>query len=100
MLGLRQKSVSWLVGLVVFGGTDVEPGYKITQCAFLAGFSKEACLSAWEKVGAGPCTWKCLSDLKVSKVLGDGDNKYYNLIQVTNDIAVHALTNVVTMDNY
>ncbi len=69
MLGLRQKSVSWLVGLVVFGGTDVEPGYKITQCAFLAGFSKEACLNVWEKVGAALCTWKCLSDPKVSKAL-------------------------------
>ena len=58
---------------------------------FSAGFSKEACWSAWEKVGAAPCTQKCLSDPKVSKLLGDGDDEYYNSIQVANDHAVHAL---------
>ena len=56
-----------------------------------AGFSKEACWSAWEKVGAAPCMQKCLLDPKVSKSLGDGDDEYYNLIQVANDHAVHAL---------
>jgi hypothetical protein len=81
-----------LVGLVVFGGTDEETGYKNTQCAFLAGFSKETCLSAWEKVDAVQCTWKCLSDPKVSKAFGDSDNKYYNLIQVANDLTIHTFT--------
>ena len=81
----------WLVELIVFGRTDEETGFKITKCAFSAGISKEACLSAWEKVGAAPCTQKCLSDLKVSKLLGDGDDEYYNSIQVANDHAVHAL---------
>ena len=66
----------WLVGLIVFGGTDEETGFEITKCAFLAGISKEACLSAWEKVGAAPCMRKCLSDPKVSKSLGDRDDEY------------------------
>ena len=81
----------WLVGLIVFGGTDEETGFGITKCTFLAGFSKEACLSVWEKVGAAPCTRKCLSDPKVSKSLGDRDDEYYNSIQVANGHAVHAL---------
>ena len=57
-----KKSVSlqpWLVGLVVFGGTDEETGYEIAQCAFSAGFSPDACKRAWEKVGAAPCTRAC-----------------------------------------
>ena len=77
--------------MIVFGGTDEETGFKITKCAFSADFSKEACMSAWEKVGAAPCTQKCLLDPKVSKSLGGGDDEYYNLIQVANDHAVHAL---------
>ena len=68
----------WLVGMIVFGGTDEETGFEITKCAFSAGFSKEACLSAWEKVGAAPCTLKCLSDPKVSKSLGDEDDESNN----------------------
>jgi len=89
-----KKSVSlqpWLVGLVVFGGTDEETGYEIAQCAFSAGFSPDACKRAWEKVGAAPCTRACLSDPKVSKTLGDGEDEYYNAIQVANDLAVHSL---------
>ena len=75
----------------MFGGSDEETGLEIKKCAFSAGFLKEACLSAWEKVGAAPCTRKCLSDPKVSRSLGDGDDEYYNSIQVANDHAVHAL---------
>ena len=89
-----KKSISlqpWLVGLIVFGGTDEETGFEITKCAFLAGFSKEVCLSAREKVGTAPCTRRCLSDPKVSKSLGDGNDEHYNLIQIANDRAVHAL---------
>ena len=80
--------------MIVFGRTDEETGFEIKKCAFLAGFLKEACLSAWEKVGTAPCKQKCLSDLKVSKLLGDGDDKYYNSIQVANDHAVHALNEI------
>ena len=77
--------------MIVFGGTDEQTGFETTKCTFSAGFLKEACLSAWEKVGTAPCTRKCLSDPKVSKLLGDGDDEYYNFIQVANDHAVHAL---------
>ncbi len=75
----------------MFGGTDEETGFKVSKCAFLAGFSKEACLSTWEKVGAALCTRKCLLDPKVSKSLGDGNDDYYNAIQIANDFAVHTL---------
>ena len=47
--------------------------------------------NAWEKVGAAPCTRACLSDPKVSKTLGDGEDEYHNAIQVANDLAVHSL---------
>ena len=42
-------------------------------------------------VVSAPYTRKCLSDPKVSKSLGDGDDEYYNSIQVANGHAVHAL---------
>ncbi len=54
---IEQDSVSlqpWLVGLIVFGGTDPVTGFELTDCAFWAGFSKKACLNAWAKVGAAP----------------------------------------------
>ena len=93
-----KESVSlqpWLVGMIVFGGTDFVTGYELTDCAFTRGFSKIACLNAWAKVGAAPLTRKCLSDPKVSKTLGDGDGKfdeYLLSIQVANDLATYALT--------
>ena len=43
-------------------------------------------MSAWEMVGTAPCTRKCLSDWKVSKSLGDGDDEHYNLSPITNKI--------------
>ena len=42
--------------------------------AFETGFSVEACLNAWAKVGAAPLTRKCLSDKKVRRQLGDADD--------------------------
>jgi hypothetical protein len=53
----QKKSASlqpWLVGLIVFGGTDPATGFKLMGNAFEAGFSKKACLNAWAKVGAAP----------------------------------------------
>ncbi len=50
----QNKSVSlqpWIVGLIVFGGTDPVTGFELMDCAFTAGFSKKACLNAWAKVG-------------------------------------------------
>jgi hypothetical protein len=94
----QKQSVSlqpWLVGMIVFGGTDLATGFELTDCAFLAGFSKKACLNAWAKVGAAPLTRQCLNDPKVSKSLGDGDDdfdEYLRSIQVANQLATHALT--------
>ena len=46
-------------------------------------------------MGAAPLTRACLSDPKVSKTLGDGDDsfdEYLLSIQSANDLATHALT--------
>ena len=59
--------------MIVFGGTDPETRFSLEKCAFTAGFSKRACLNAWEKVGTAPLTRKCLLDPKVSQTLGDED---------------------------
>ena len=84
---LEQKmSVSlqpWLVGMIVFGGTDVATGFELKDCAFSVGFSKKACLNAWMKVGAAPLTRQCLSDPKVSKSLGDGDDDFDKYLALT-----------------
>ncbi len=64
------------------------------ECAFTKGFSKEACLTAWEKVGAAfgnTCTKKCLGDPKVRISFGDGNDDYLNAVQMGNDLAVYAL---------
>jgi hypothetical protein len=96
----QNKSVSlqpWLIGMIVFGGTDPETGFRLTKCAFTHGFSKEACLNAWAKVGAAPLTRKCLSDPKVSRTLGDndgGNDEYLLAIQTANDLATHALNDM------
>ena len=50
-------------------------GIDIETSAFEKGFSKEANLSAWAKVGAAPLTRACLWDKKVCRELGDEDDK-------------------------
>lgn len=85
----------WMVGLIVFGGTDPDTGFKVEECAYSRGFSTEACLNAWAKVGAAPLTRQCLKDKQVRRELGDGDKEFDECIiaiQVANDIATHALT--------
>jgi hypothetical protein len=48
----RPKSLSpWIVGLVVFGGKELEKGL-IVGSAFQLGFSHEQNIKAWENVGA------------------------------------------------
>jgi hypothetical protein len=92
-----KKSVSLqpcLVSIPVFGAVDPETNIKVGDCAFTKGFSRKACLSAWEKVGAAfnnTCTRKCLSDPKVMISFGDGSDDYLNSIQMGNDLAVYAL---------
>jgi len=92
-----EKSVSlqpWLVSMILFGGTDPESGFKLTECAFKHGFSKEACLNAWAKVGAAPLMRACLSDPKVSRTIGDddgGDDEYLLSIRAANELGTHAL---------
>ncbi len=55
----------WQVGLIVYGGTDIETGL-IVQLAFDAGFSRDACRNAaWDKVGAAPLTRAALENKKV-----------------------------------
>ncbi len=93
----EKKSVSlqpWLVGLIVFGGTNLATGFELKDDAFSAGFSKAACLRAWAKAGAAPLTCHCLKDPKVSKSLVDSNadfDEYLLLIQVANSLATHAL---------
>ena len=84
----RGKSSSipaWMVGLIVFGGTDPETNYVLEENAFQEGFSVEACLSAWAKVGAAPLTKACLSDPKVRKSVGDGDDEFDQHIKLISD---------------
>ena len=63
----------WVVGLIVFGGTDAEvvDGPTI-QSAFQHGFSREQCIAAWEKVGAVLLSRRCLQNSKVQRSIGDG----------------------------
>jgi hypothetical protein len=71
----------WMVGLVVYGGTDPEETeFHLKESAFQARFSPDACHDAWAKVGAAPFTKKCLGNKLVRKLLGDGDEEYELLI--------------------
>jgi hypothetical protein len=51
-----------IVGLVVFGGCDLETGL-IVALAFEKGFSKAQNICAWEQVGVVPLSRKCLQSL-------------------------------------
>ncbi len=84
----------WQVGLIIYGGTDIETGL-IVQSAFDAGFSRDACRNALDKVGAAPLTRAALENKTVQKSLGDGSAEYQAQlleIQQANDITVHSLT--------
>jgi hypothetical protein len=43
------------VGLIVYGGTNLETGL-VMKSALDAGFSRYVCRNAWDKVGAMPLT--------------------------------------------
>ena len=84
----------WIVGLVVFGGTDPDTGL-IVGLAFERGFSHTQNIKAWAKVGAVPLSRKCLESPKVCRTIGDGDIEQQALVHLIvehNTIACHALS--------
>jgi hypothetical protein len=96
---IEQKKVvnlaPWVVGLIVFGGTDakVVDGPTI-QSAFQHGFSREQSIAAWKKVRAVLLDRACLQNSKVQRSFGDGtEEQQLEIVQTqsVNDIATHAL---------
>ena len=61
--GKSTSLAPWQVGLIVYGGTDLETGL-IVELVFDAGFSREARKKAWDKVGAAPITRAALENKK------------------------------------
>jgi hypothetical protein len=86
----------WMVGLLVFGGTDPVSQFVVSESAFEFGFSRDKNLNAWSKCGAAPLTRCCLENhSKVRREMGDDDdatNKMMQDIQTANDISTHFLT--------
>ena len=70
----------WIVGLVVFGGSDPETEL-IVRSAFQEGFNHAQNIRAWEKVGAVPLSRKCLESKKVRRSIGDGDDEQQALVR-------------------
>lgn len=91
----------WMIGLVVFGGKDHETGLVIgeSENAFEVGFFRDACLSAWAKIGAAPLTMKCLDDKKVRRQLGDADDSMNALMQSLQD-GNHSACDLLTRRGY
>ena len=85
----------WLVGLLVFGGTDPISLF-VVESAFEFGFSREKNLNAWSKCGAAPLTRCCLENhSQVRREMGDDNdatNQMMQEIQTANDISTHFLT--------
>ena len=94
----------YLVGLILFGGTDPETNLVIEKNAFAESFDEESNLRAWFKIGAavvveggdgeGCVTRSCLWDRQVRREKGDSDddtNRDMILIQEANDLAVYLL---------
>jgi hypothetical protein len=57
----------WQVGLIVYGETDVETGL-VVKSTFDAGFSRDACRNASDKVGAAPLTRAALENKKGTEI--------------------------------
>jgi len=87
---LKQEKLTamaqWQVGLIVHGGTDIETGL-IVQSAFVAGFSRDACRNAWDKVGTTPLTRAVLENKYESRSATAALNT-----KQANNIMVHSLT--------
>ena len=86
----------WMVGLVVFGGTDPISGVVVLCSAFDMGFSKERNCAVWEKCGAAPLTRACLqNNSQVRREIGDDDdaaNTAMTRIQESNNVSTHFLS--------
>eukprot|EP00804_Cyclotella_cryptica_P002589 CCRYP_010430-RA/>CCRYP_010430-RA protein AED:0.08 eAED:0.03 QI:0/0/0/1/0/0/2/0/413 len=86
----------WMVGLLVFGGTDPVSQFVVSESAFEFGFSRDKNLNAWSKCSAAPLTRCCLENhSKVRREMGDDDDatiKMMQDIQTANDIRTHFLT--------
>jgi len=83
-----------IIGLVVFGGEDLQTGLIVVS-AFQKGFDHTHNISAWEKVGAVPLSRKCLTNPKVRHSIGNGDINQQLLVHPiveNNVIACNALT--------
>ena len=88
---------AWMIGLLVFGGTDPEaPEAKKRHLddAFAIAFSKEKNRDAWLKVGAAPFTMECLKSDKVRHDMGSDDPQAAKLgeIQAKNHLACDILS--------
>ncbi len=67
----------WIVGLLVFGGTDPVSKHVIETCAFTVGFCHEQNISSWLKCGAAPPTRAPLNGHpKVRRELNDADDGF------------------------
>ncbi len=86
----------WMVGLVVFGGTDPISGVVVPCSAFDIAFYKEQNLAVWEKCGAAPLTRACLqNNSQVRREMGDDDNATNMAmvhIQESNNVSTHFLS--------
>ena len=73
----------WILGLVIFGGTDPE--------TYLT------CLNAWVVVGKAPLTCKCCHSPQVAHQLGDGNsddaiNQLILLMDAANEMVCYQLS--------
>ena len=84
----------WMVGLLVFGGTDPVSQFVVSESAFEFGFSRGK-FECMEQGGATPLTRCCLENhSQVRREIGDDDdatNQMMQEIQMANDISTHFL---------
>lgn len=90
--GYPASLLPWMVGLLVFGGTNPVSQFVESESAFEFGFSKKKNLDAWRKCGTAPLTSCFLKSCQVMIEIGDYDdatNQAMQHIQSTNDISTH-----------
>ncbi|KAL7474304.1 hypothetical protein ACHAW6_000283, partial [Cyclotella cf. meneghiniana] len=86
----------WMVGLVVFGGTDPVSGVVVPCSAFNLGFAKEQNCAMWKKCGGAPLTQACLqNNSQVRREMGDDEdatNTAMVHVQEPNNVSTHFLS--------